>query len=258
MYQDQNGNEEEIEDIIDRIGKEDFGLLPDGAGYYAETNPQYLIMEPFNAVSSLAFLIPVVYFLVKLRGRYKDFIFLTYCMPLLFLGGIGSTIFHAFRTSAFFLVLDVMPIALLTLSVSVYFWVKILKQKWLVFIMIPAFVIMRYFVFYHYHTFMAINFSYLITGTMIFLPGILFLKKTKYQFADKLIWAVILFLLALFFRRFDFEGMILLPMGTHWLWHISCAAGAFMLGDYLYNLKSENLSKMHLKGKKLFKAKKQH
>ncbi len=96
---------------------------------------------------------------------------------------------------------------------------------------------------------MAINFSYLITGIMIFLPGILFLQKTKYQFAGKLIWAVMLFLLALFFRRFDFEGMILLPMGTHWLWHVSCAAGAFMLGDYLYHLKIEQLKNPIFKSK---------
>lgn len=244
MYQDRK-NEEEIDEIIDIIGEDDFGLLPDGAGYYAETNPDYFVMEPYNAVSSLAFLIPVIYFMIKLRGRNKKFIFLTYCMPLLFIGGIGSTIFHAFRISPVFLLLDVLPIALLTLSVSVYFWIKILKQKWLVFIMVPAFVFMRYLVFIHYRTTMAVNISYLFTGMMIFVPGIIFLHKTKYQFSGKLIGAVLLFLLALFFRRFDFEGLVLLPMGTHWLWHISCAAGAFLLGDYLYNLKIEQLKRLN-------------
>lgn len=255
MYQDGH-HHEETDELIEIIGEDDFGLLPDGAGYYAETNPDLYIMEPYNAVSSLAFLIPVVYFMIKLRGRYKDFAFLTYCMPLLFLGGIGSTIFHAFRTSSLFLLLDVLPIALLTLSVSVYFWVKVLKQKWLVFIMIPAFVIMRYLVFNHYQTTMAINFSYLITGVMIFIPGIIFLHKTKYQFAGKLIWAVLLFILALLFRRFDFEGLVILSMGTHWLWHISCAAGAFLLGDYLYHLKTEQIRKITLIKHKIEKKQK--
>jgi hemolysin III len=256
MYQDRNIQEENFEDIQEILEEHDLGLLPDGAGFYAETNPDYIIMEPYNAVSSLAFLIPVVYFMIKLRGRYRQFDFLTYCMPLLFLGGIGSTIFHALRSSPLFLLLDVLPIALLTLSVSIFFWIKILKQKWLVFIMVPAFVFMRFLVFSHYRTTLAINISYLITGLMIFVPGIIFLHKTKYQFADKLLWAVLLFLLALFFRRFDFEGMVLLPMGTHWLWHISCAAGAFMLGDYLYQLKSYQLKKINWKDQKLFKVKK--
>ncbi len=48
------------------------GLLPDGGGYYAETNPQNFVLEPWNAVSSLAFLVPVIYYMVKLKGRYRE------------------------------------------------------------------------------------------------------------------------------------------------------------------------------------------
>lgn len=235
-------NDEDIQELIDG----ELGLLPDGAGHYAETNPEAFIMEPYNAISSLAFLIPVFYFTYKLRKRYRDYVFLTYCMPLLFIGGIGSTVFHAFRLSWWLLLMDVLPIAILTLSVSVYFWLKILKQKWLVFIMVPSFVIMRLMVFTYFNSVsLALNISYFITGIMIFVPAIVYLRLTKFLHIDKLIWAVGLFVLALVFRRFDFEGRFILPMGTHWLWHVSCAIGALMLGEYLYEVKKTRL-RLHL------------
>lgn len=238
MFQEPHQHEEELEDVIDLLTEDPSGLLPDGAGFYAETNPDFFVMEPYNAVSSLAFLLPVIYFMIKLRGRYREYGFLTYCMPLLFIGGLGSTLFHAFRISPIFLIMDFLPIAILTLSVSIYFWIKVLRQKWLVFILIPLFVVMRLSVFnYFVSDTMALNISYFITGVMIFVPGLMYLHKTQYRHSTKLVWAVVLFMLALFFRRFDFEGMVLLPMGTHWLWHISCAAGAFMLGEYLYRVR---------------------
>ncbi|CAN5618763.1 hypothetical protein BH23BAC1_BH23BAC1_04350 [soil metagenome] len=238
MVQEPHQHQEELEDVLELLEDDPSGLLPDGAGFYAETNPNFFVMEPFNAISSLAFLIPVIYFMIKLKGRYKEYSFLTYCMPLLFIGGVGSTLFHAFRISPLFLIMDFLPIAILTLSVSIYFWVKVLRQKWIVFILIPLFVVMRLSVFSYFQSdTMALNISYFITGVMIFVPGLMYLHKTQYKHSTKLVWTVVLFMLALFFRRFDFEGMVLMPMGTHWLWHISCAAGALMLGEYLYRVK---------------------
>ncbi len=216
------------------------GLLPDGASYYAETNPANFVLEPWNAISSLAFLIPVIYFMIKLRGQYKAYPFIMYCMPLLFLGGIGSTLFHAFRYSSWLLWLDVIPIAVLTLSVSVYFWIKILKRKWLIFVIVPLFVALRLFVYGYLDFSGAINLSYLITGAMLFVPGLLYLKKTEFYYAKGLLGAVIFFVAAIIFRRIDFLGTVIMPMGTHWLWHISCAAGAFYLAYYLYHVENRN------------------
>jgi hemolysin III len=217
------------------------GLLPDGGGYYAETNPQNFVLEPWNAVSSLAFLVPVIYYMVKLKGRYREYIFITYCMPLLFLGGIGSTIFHAFRVSQWFLIMDVLPIAILTLSVSVYFWLKILNKRWLIFIIVPLFVAFRFIIFGYFTGPKAINFSYLVTGLMLFVPSLVYMYKTKFVYAWGLFWAVGFFVLAIIFRRIDYIGTVILPMGTHWLWHVSCAIGSFLLANYLYHVKSDSM-----------------
>jgi len=222
-------------------------VLADGGPIYSETNTKFFIVEPYNAISSLAYLFPAFYWFVKLKGDYKKYPFLIACLPLLLLGGIGSTLYHAFRTSSFLLFLDVFPVAIVTFMVSIYFWVKILKRWWYVFFVIIPFIFARYFVFtiLSSHTDFgfnatrqtAINISYFISGVMIFLPALILLLKNRFKNFIPLVTSCVLFILGLLFREIDTWNSIL-PMGTHWLWHISTAAGGYFLGEYLFKLRS--------------------
>lgn len=218
----------------------------DGGVVYAETDLNNFVAEPWNALSSLTFLIPAFYWFIKLKGEYRNYPFLVTCMPLLVLGGIGSTIYHAFRTSYFFLLMDVVPIALLTLIVGIYFWWKVIEKWSYVAIISIVFIALR-FMAYNEIAFgrqQAINISYFITGIMIFVPAFLLLLKTNYHGLKTLIGATLLFILSLTFRQID-TPFFFLPMGTHWLWHVSCAAGAYFLGQYLYliaNLQEERVN----------------
>jgi hypothetical protein len=210
-------------------------LPTDGGSLYAETDLTKFVAEPWNAYSSLTFLIPVIYWLFRLRGQYRKYIFLTCCMPLLTLGGIGSTVFHAFRSSPYFLLLDVVPIAILTLSVSLYFWWRVIGRWDAVLILAAAYVVARLTIvssgFFSPHQ--GVNISYFITGVMLFLPALLLLRSMNFKGAKQIVLATAFFIVALIFRRIDIT-MNLLPMGTHWLWHVSCAIGAFFLAEYLY------------------------
>jgi hemolysin III len=79
---------------------------------------------------------------------------------------------------------------------------------------------------------------------MIFVPAFLLLLKTNYHGIKTIITATFLFILSLLFRQID-TPFFLLPMGTHWLWHVSCAAGAYFLGRYLYliaNLQEQSVN----------------
>ncbi|EMR01263.1 hypothetical protein [Cesiribacter andamanensis] len=97
-------------------------LLPaDGGPVYAETDLSRPLVEPWNAVSSLAILLPAVYWALRLRGQYRQHPFLALCLPLLFLGGLGSTLYHAFRSHRLWLMLDITPTALLTLLLALFF-----------------------------------------------------------------------------------------------------------------------------------------
>lgn len=220
--------------------------LADGGPQYAETNLSHFIVEPWNAVSSLFFLIPAIYWAIKIRGKVKEYGFIAYCIPLLTLGGLGSTFFHAFRSSPFLLMMDVLPILILTLSVSTYFWHEVFKNWWLtIFTVVLAFVLRRLVVdipYFSKHT--AINISYAIGGVAIFLPILIVLFKNNFQRLNTVALSIILFVLALFFREIDARNLHIFPMGTHFLWHLSSAVGAFFLADYLYYFKRLKLEEV--------------
>lgn len=212
--------------------------LPDGGPIYHETNLDNFIVEPWNAFSSLLFLIPVIYFLIILRGKYKEYPFVIFiCSPLLFFGGIGSTLYHAFRDYQAFFYLDVLPIILLTLIVSIYFLYKIMPHWWYVVIILLLSFLLRYYAINGLPTQTGINLMYFITGTLIFVPAIIILIKTNLYQYIWLVLTVVFFAFALFFRYYDDVEKQFLETGTHWLWHLFCSAGSLTLGYYLIKIK---------------------
>lgn len=210
--------------------------VPDGGPIYRETTDlSVLIVEPWNAYSSLSFLIPAFYFLYLLRGNYSQHAFLVYfCSPMLILGGLGSTLFHAFRQSPWLLAMDVLPIILLTLGISVWMWLKVLPKKWQLIPVLLLFFLLTYLTMTLLQGQDSISAGYFVRGTMLFLPCFLFLRKTRFRHATAFFTAVSFFILALLFRFAD-EKLTLdfMPWGTHWLWHISTAVGGYFLGLYL-------------------------
>ncbi len=213
----------------------------DGGLLYKETNLEAFIAEPFNAISSLAFLIPVFYFLFKLKGHYSQNKFLIYfCTPLLLIGGLGSTLFHGFRSSQWLLMMDWLPILILTVGVSVYFWHKVLKNITSTVLVIISFVALQFLGTKIADGQDALNIGYFVRGNMIFLPMTIYTVKTGYTKFGQLFASVFFFILALVFRYVD-EKYETISIGTHFLWHISCAIGAYYLGNYIYHTKNINV-----------------
>jgi hypothetical protein len=212
-------------------------LVRDGGPIYRETNLAHTIAEPWNAISSLAFIVPVFYWLYRLRGQYSRYAFLVGCMPLLALGSLGSTFFHAFRTSRVLLFMDFMPIIILTLALGIYLWYRVLRNWWGVAAVTAVFTAPRFLIFQYLDRMQAINTAYFISGCMIFIPAIIFLYRTRFTGFGYLILAVVMFLIALLFRYTDnVLDISFLPMGTHWLWHLFCGLGAMPLSYYLVRI----------------------
>jgi hypothetical protein len=117
-------------DALDAAADPLTSQMPDGGPLYTETDPSRLLVEPLNAVTALAFLVLVVAWAVRLRGRYSRYPFLACCLPILAVGGIGGTVYHAFRASRLFLVMDFVPIYLLGLAATVYLWARIRPRWW--------------------------------------------------------------------------------------------------------------------------------
>lgn len=224
--------------------------IKDHGPHYHEFHPDAFIKEPWNAYSSLFFLIPATFWLIKLRGKYREYSLITLFLPLLYLNGIGSTVYHAFRASDAALLLDWVPAALLMLILSWYMWKKVLNKPVLsVFVVLSFYVFAGLFVFTlrKYIGNRTINIGYLITGLSIILPSVIFLVKTNYYKWHLLTFSFVLLGIALLFRSLDYPTPNpfpkLLPQGTHFLWHIVSALAVFTLGYYLIYIKDVDVKK---------------
>ena len=106
------------------------GTLRDGGPPYAETptDPYALDApfpaEPWNALTAALFVVVAVLWVLRLRGRHREYPFLSCCLPILLAGGIGGMLYHATRASYAFFLLDVVPISLLGLAGSVFMAVR--------------------------------------------------------------------------------------------------------------------------------------
>ena len=65
------------------------GRLADGGPIYLETDLTQTIVEPFNTVTAVLFLFLAGMWLVSLWGRFRQRPFLTFCLPILAVGGVG-------------------------------------------------------------------------------------------------------------------------------------------------------------------------
>jgi len=206
----------------------------DGGPIYAETGGEGFLVEPWNAITSLLMLIPVIYWLIRIRKKTGTYKFMLYAIPLMALGGIGSALFHGFRTSVAFLIMDVAPSALLTLSLAIYFWYKLLRKwYWVLILFIPMF-LMRFVIFAALPGHLAINVSYAISGATILIPIPFLLYRMNYKGLWSITLTLFSFGLALMFREADARAAVYFSIGTHFLWHVFSAIGGYFILQYLY------------------------
>ncbi|MEL6252717.1 MAG: hypothetical protein AAFR87_11950 [Bacteroidota bacterium] len=212
----------------------------DGGPIYTETDFSRFVVEPWNGVSAALFLLIVIYWITKLKGHWKERWFLSACVGILTIGGIGGTLYHAFRVSQVFLLMDWVPILILCLAGSGYFFYLYQRKWWGPFIWLSgAFLIMgaNYTLSRNLASLpeqFSINFGYFLMALTILVPTYLLLNKTHFKAAKWVLYALIAFALALFFRISD--GWGLLPMGTHFLWHAFGAFAAHNMLMYLYEV----------------------
>ncbi|NOX86393.1 MAG: hypothetical protein GXO86_10600, partial [Chlorobi bacterium] len=211
-------------------------ILPDLGPVYHETHLNRLIVEPFNAVSSLTMsLAALLIWLLLIRKDYKSYPFLAFVyVPLIFIGGLGSTFYHAFRASSFFLYMDVMPVLLLSILLSLFYWYKIYPNKFFIFIMAVLIILARGLPMIFFKGSAAINISYLLSGMLIIIPLAIFMFRTQFANWQEIAMSIGALLLALFFRYIDDFDYLNLSMGTHWLWHVFSGVGVWFLGVYIY------------------------
>jgi len=209
-------------------------LPPDGGMLYTETNMAQLFPEPLNAITSGFFLIIALYWTVKMKGNFKSNPFLSYCLVLLYIGGIGGTVYHALRQWSVFIMMDWMPIMLLCVSAGVYFLAQSTKWYYAV-LMVLGYVGLQFSIRNllsadNVHLF--VNINYALMALLVLLPVLRYLIYTKWKAGKWVGYALLSFALALTFRIADKWEW--LSFGTHFLWHSFGAIATFCMFNYIY------------------------
>ncbi|GEP51017.1 hypothetical protein FNO01nite_16890 [Flavobacterium noncentrifugens] len=216
---------------------------PDGGMLYAETNLQQYFPEPLNAVTALFFLAIAMYWTFKIYGKIRQHQFLVFALLLLYIGGIGGSIYHGFRQWRIFLMMDWLPIMLLCLSAGVWFIAKL--TRWYFAVGIVA----LYFGFVYFTRTMFrnsdnmqlfININYAVMASIVLLPVIAFLVKTNFTNGKWVGFGLLAFVAALTFRIAD--GWNWLSSGTHFLWHTFGAIAAFCMLNYVFLVNEKQLA----------------
>ncbi|MCX7696565.1 MAG: ceramidase [Bacteroidales bacterium] len=219
------------------IFSKDHGPIYRETWLYLQRGENSFIVEPWNAYSSLLFIVGAFLIYIYLRKKRISFPFMQFVfIPLLFLGGLGSTFYHAFRAHRWIMWLDVMPMFVLTLAISFHFWQKITHRSWLTILILIFFILSRMTVFELLPLQLAINVSYAIVGIAMGLPLCWVAYKTHFYKLSFLIGAMIMFVISLFFRWLDDISLNSMPIGTHWLWHVFSTIGSVLAGIYIIHL----------------------
>jgi hypothetical protein len=228
--------------------------LPDGGPRYKETPPDpaaVQVAEPFNAITAALFVLVVVFWIGRLWGRFSRYPFITCCLPILLAGGIGGTLYHAFRTERIYLLLDVIPISLLGAAGSVYLTIRLGRMfgRWRVLGVSIGLVVLYLFVnqvmfrtFRPSHPNLMLNLSYASLALILLIPIVVVLVRTRFRHVGWVVGATLSFAIAWFCRLVDNTPVVDLKMGTHWLWHVFGALTTFALTEYFYLIEGEGMT----------------
>jgi hypothetical protein len=228
------------------------GRLPDGGPRYVETpaNPSApdapFIAEPWNTVTASLFIGIALVWLWRLRGRFRDYPFVSGCMPILLAGGIGGTLFHGTRAARLYFLLDVVPISLLGLAGAGYMAFRCVGRKriWVLFALILFYAAANRLFFAALGPMnrqLSINLSYASLAAVVLTPIALVLWRTRFRHGGWVLVGLISFAIAWFFRLVDQYSGQYLTIGSHWLWHTFGAIATAAMIQFFYKVEGESI-----------------
>ena len=209
--------------------------MPDGGPVYAETpDAAGWLAEPWNTASELAFLAVALYWAWTLRGRCRQHLFVTACLPVIVVAFVGGVLFHGTRSSAFWLLLDIRPMIGLFVAAVVFVMWRLTRRVWAAALYAAA------FWFAHGGAFSlglvrttAITLSYAVAAAFIAAPLLVEVRRAGGRGGREVTVALGCVAVGATANLYDRVVGDVLPMGTHWFWHVCAAAGGHFLLRYL-------------------------
>ncbi|MFN9067411.1 MAG: ceramidase domain-containing protein, partial [Bdellovibrionales bacterium] len=179
--------------------------------FYCERLTSDFWAEPINAWTNLSFLVAGFWGFFASRGKTWGYSHTLSCLALFV--GIGSFLFHTFANSWTHL-LDLIPIFLFTL-IFVFFSFRHklnfnLKQaSLLTIVFVACMVLIEIFVPKAF-----------LNGSALYLPPLLTLFFIGLKVDRNYLFIAVVFAVSLVARTSDQQLCQLLPMGTHFIWHL--------------------------------------
>ena len=207
----------------------------DNGPIYLETVMGRFPVEPWNTFSNLLFLALIVFWFLRIRHDARDHMFIALSLPVLLLGYVGGTVFHATRSHNIWLALDFGPIAFLMLAVATFFWRRQAVSWFLapLFVIVP--IVLAGLALSQMGQRAGPQWGYPIMVFIMLLPVARYLMRTGWKGAGLIGASLAVFALAAWLRSIDGSALVgLLPMGTHWLWHSFGAVAVHLLILYIH------------------------
>lgn len=218
-------------------------MLPSDHGpLYVETDMSRFPVEPWNTFSNLVFLAALLLYARKTGLDYRRFPLLVLSLPILLVGFVGGTAYHASRSSNLWLYMDFIPIMLLAALAAFWFWRGVVQSRLLaaVLVLAPTPVVRGLRTVLGLPHYLGFSLGYITLALTVLVPACLFCRSRGWRGAGLLLGAALCFALAISFRISDAQR--LLPMGTHFLWHLFGGFSSILLMEYLYRSAAERPS----------------
>jgi hypothetical protein len=211
------------------IQPSDFGPI------YTETLLGRFPVEPWNTFSNLIFLLVFARFFREIQQQPRRYPITFISLMILLVGFFGGTVYHATRSHNIWLILDFVPIGVLVLLGTLFFWRKLtgslLKSLLLLVVTLGASRLVAYWLITERQV--RISFGYVMMAVAILLPAFLLSRKFRWKGRGTLVKAVISFSGAVLCRIGDSSWGKVLPMGTHFIWHILGGIATYYLFSFL-------------------------
>lgn len=221
---------------------------------YRETDMTRIPVEPWSTFSNLVFLAVFICFAVKTRLSYRKFPMVVIFLIILLIGWFGGTMYHATRGSNVWLRMDYLPIMIIVLTASIYFWRELVGNWLLVMVFTLAPIMIYRFIFHLLPVphFVSISIGYTLLASVVVVPLVPHCIRKTPEGWKLLVSALISFVFAIGCRLLDnqkimdrpvipdffqetFGWIEILPMGTHFLWHIFGGICCFCMFSYVFN-----------------------
>lgn len=185
---------------------------------YCERLTDHFWAEPVNALTNLAFVLAGLW---GLRKTSKNFNVWSLALSLLSVTvGVGSFLFHTYANSQTHL-FDLIPIFIITLLFIYFTFSKVLKMS-----AGKSLLSLVFFLILMAGIELNVPKS-ILNGSLLYAPALLTLavvsfriKKQNLKLSDYYKNAALLFLISLTFRTLDNQICEMVPIGTHFLWHL--------------------------------------